>query len=184
MAGQCTHLTREAVEDARALWQVPQVFAKADQSDPERKKRHRPPTSEEMRSMTWQCICEGADGLVYYAWFELRRPEGVPFEERWPEVKRMAEEVRTHVPALLSIEPGPEVEVEGPEAIHWTIRSHEGKVYLFKVNDAEEPAAATVRFRNRPQAVGLGGEEMSFPDDGAFEAAFEPLGVNIYEVQM
>ncbi len=184
MAGQWTGLTREAVEDARALWQVPQVFAKADRSDPERKRRHRAPTFEEMRSMTWQCICEGADGLVYYAWFELRRPEGVPFEERWPEVKRMAEEVKSFAPALLSVEPTPEVEVEGPEAIHWTLRSHEGTVYLFMVNDAEEPVAATVRFADRPRSIAVAGEEIKMADDGAFEAAFEPLGVNIYEVQM
>jgi len=184
MAGEWTRLTRSAVEDERALWQVPQVFAKADRSDPERPKRARAPTFEEMRSMTWQCITEGADGLVFYAWFELRRPEGVPFEERWPQVKRVAEEVNAYVPALLSIEPTPEVEVEAPEAVHWTLRSHEGKVYLFMVNDAEEAAAATVRFPKQPHTVTLGGEAVTVGDDGTFEAALDPLGVNIYEVQM
>ncbi len=185
MAGQWTRLTREAVDDARALWQVPQVFNKSAYRKTEAEKAEgRPPTFEEMRSMTWQCITEGADGLIYYSWFDLQRDKNYPFEQRWPEIKRMAQEVSKYAPALLSIEPTPEVEVEAPEAIHWTLRSHEGKVYLFMVNDAEEAADATVRFPQRPQQVTLEGANFTLAADGSFQATFDPLGVNIYEVEM
>ncbi len=185
MAGDWARLTREAVADSRAVWMVPQIFNWATYRKTEEEKAQcRPPTLEEMRCMTWQCITEGADGLVYYSWMDLHRDKSVPFEERWEEIKRVAEEVKSFAPALLSIEPRPEVAVEAPEAIHWTLRSYEGKVYLFIVNDAEEPAAATVRFAKRPRSVTLAGQEVTVADDAGFEATFEPLGVNIYEIRM
>ncbi|MBD3293481.1 MAG: hypothetical protein GF393_11195 [Armatimonadia bacterium] len=142
MAGQWAELTREAVGDARPIWMVPQVhnwgvYRGYDGT--------RPPTLEEMRSMTWQCICEGADGLVYYSWMDLHRDETTPFEERWPDVKTVTEEVAEQIPVLLSVEPTPEVEVRGPEAVHWTIRTHDGTNWLFLVNGAPEPARAIVR---------------------------------------
>jgi hypothetical protein len=142
MAGEWAELTREAVGDARPIWMVPQVhnwgvYRGYDDS--------RPPTLEEVRSMTWQCICEGADGLVYYSWMDLRRDETTPFEERWPEVKAVVEEVAEQIPVLLSVEPRPELAVDAPETVHWTVRTHKGTDWLFLVNGEAEPARAVVR---------------------------------------
>ncbi len=103
------------------------------------------PWSEKMRSMTWQCICEGADGLVYYSWQDLHRDETTPFEERWPDMKTVVEEVAEQIPVLLSVEPAPELQVEAPETVHWTVRTHEGTDWLFLVNGETEPARAVVR---------------------------------------
>ncbi len=185
LAGQWARRTREAVADARAVWMVPQVFSKAmHYTDPEQRQAIRGPTYEEMRSMTWQCITEGADGIIFYSWFELRRDTSQPFEQRWPEVKRIAEEVAEMVPVLLSVEPLPELDVQAPEAFHWTARSHQGGVYLFTVNDSEEPVRAIVRFPKRVRRLELKGERIPLTNQGTLDVVLEPLGVRIYRVEM
>jgi len=185
MAGQWARVTREAADDARAVWMVPQVFSKAmHYTDPERRAAVRGPTYDEMRSMTWQCIAEGADGIVLYSWFELRRDTSEPFEQRWPEVKRVAEEVAEMIPVLLSVEPTPELAVIGSEAIHWTVRRHEGAVYLITVNDSEEAAGATVRFPSRVRRIELEERPVPLTNQGTLDVTLEPLGVRIYRIEM
>ncbi|MGD9497650.1 MAG: hypothetical protein AB7Y46_15220 [Armatimonadota bacterium] len=142
LAGQWTRITRRAVEDSRAIWMVPQAFnwgVYGNHADA------RPPTRDELRSMTWQCICEGADGLIYYSWFDLRKDQEYPFEQRWPEVRAVAQEVADLTPVLLSVEPRPEVSVQANEAVHWTARALDGTNWLILVNDSDQPASATVR---------------------------------------
>ncbi len=173
MAGQWTRITREAVDDARALWMVPQAFNWAVYRDGE---DVRPPTPAELRSMTWQCICEGADGLIYYSWFDLRKDRQYPFDERWPEVKAVAQEVADLAPVLLSVEPTPEITVEADEAIHWTVRALDGETWLLMVSDSPEPTTATVRFAAPPQRV-MAGEADVRIDGGEARLDFAPLEV-------
>ena len=184
MAGQWARRTRQAVADARAVWMVPQVFNWAAYAKSPEKKASRPPTFRQMRSMTWQCITEGADGIVFYSWFDLWKDKARPFAQRWPEVRRVAEEVKRMIPVLLSVEAAPELKVDAPPAVHWTVRKRRASVYLFMVNDAPRQAAATVRFATRPRRVTRQGKNITVGDDGAFTATFEPLGVNIYRVEM
>lgn len=141
MAGEWAELTRGAVGDARPIWMVPQVHNWGVYRGYE---GARPPTLEEMRSMTWQCICEGADGLIYYSWMDLHRDETAPFEERWPDMKTVVEEVAAQIPVLLSVEPTPELEVQAPGTVRWTVRTHEGTDWLFMANGEAEPARAVV----------------------------------------
>ncbi len=175
MAAAWTRRTREAVLDSRAVWMVPQVFNWSVYREGE---EFRPPTLDEMRSMTWQCICEGADGLIYYSWFDLFEDEAHPFEQRWADVKAVAQEVADLAPVLLSTEPVPEVTVEADEAIHWTIRSLDGVTWLMMVNDSPEPAAATIRFAKPPERLTVGDEDIGV-DGGRARLDFAPLQVTI-----
>jgi len=175
MAGAWTRRTREAVADSRAIWMVPQVFNWGVYREGE---ELRPPTLDEMRSMTWQCICEGADGLIYYSWFDLHKDQTASFEERWAEVKAIAQEVADLAPVLLSIEPAPEVTVEADEAIHWTIRSLDGVTWLMMVNDSTEPAAATIRFAEPPGRLTVGDAEIAV-DGPRARLEFTPLEVKM-----
>lgn len=184
MAGQWARQTRQAVEDARAVWMVPQVFNWAAYRKGADRKKNRPPTFDEMRSMTWQCIAEGADGIVFYSWFNLRRDRIDPFEKRWPLVKRIAAEVRRMAPVLLSVEPVGKLKVDAPAAVHWTARRHGGSVYLFLVNDASEPAAAKVRLPARPRRVTLEGKAVRVGEAGTIDASLLGLGVAIYRIDM
>jgi len=129
-AAEWTRKTSDAGFGTRAVWQVPQIFNwAAYKKNDEEKKAHRAPTFEEMRGMSWMCIAEGANGLIYYSFFDLQRmsketkdggraltPE--PFDERWRQVKQIASEIAdqfsilTSVGQTLDVKPTPETAVD------------------------------------------------------------------------
>jgi hypothetical protein len=112
----------------------------------------RTPTYEEMRSMAWQCICNGANGLVFYSFFDIRRDPQTPFDVQWERVKRVAEEIARWTPALLSVDKPAPVEARGTH-VHWLAKSLNGKTYVFAVNDDYEPHSVT--FQLPSWAAGL-----------------------------
>jgi len=144
MAGQWARQTVEGVARARPVWMVPQIFNWRCYNP---QGNGRTPTFEEMRSMAWQCICEGAMGLIFYSYFDIRRDPDTPFEEHWPRVKQMAAEIKKWAPVLLSVDRPLAVSVAG-EAIHARVQAYGGKTYVFVVNDDYE--AHTAEFRLKP----------------------------------
>ena len=110
-AAEWTLKTRDAYFGMRPMWQVPQAFDWAAYHPPEQRKGDRMPTLEEMRSMTWQCIAAGANGLIYYSFTGIQKEWlPTPFEKAWKDICSIAEEVHSRIPMLIS-EPGPDVMV-------------------------------------------------------------------------
>ena len=108
-AATATEWTRQTVGGTlgcKPVWQVPQAFNwAAYKKTPEEKAKCRAPTEAELRSMCWQCIANGANGLVLYSFFDLeKRPNGEEFERRWAECCRVGAEIREQFPVLLSAE--------------------------------------------------------------------------------
>lgn len=96
-----TRAAAEGTRGCRALWQVPQMFdwAAYRKDDP----KARPPTFAEMRNMGWQCLANGANGLIWYSFFDVKaEPRGVSFASRWADCCRVAEEIRRHEAILLA----------------------------------------------------------------------------------
>ncbi len=106
MATEWTRKTVVGTLGCKPVWQVPQAFNWAScRKTPEEKAKCRAPTEAELRSMCWQCIANGANGLVMYAFYELeKRPNGESFERRWAECCRVGAEIREQFPVLLSVE--------------------------------------------------------------------------------
>jgi len=185
-AGEWAMKTREAAGGERAMWMVPQVFNWAcyQTTDAERA-ASRPPTLEEMRSMAWQCICEGATGLIFYSWFDIQRDKLVPFETQWGFCKQMGEEIKRYVPALLSTDPTPEVTVKGGDWLHALVRTFEGRTYIFAVNDGQDEGAATFTIPGAKGLVRVPDEHRTLrPNaDGVFTDRFDKLAVHIYEIR-
>ena len=124
----------------------------------------RMPTREEMRSMSWQAIAGGANGLIYFHFKDLRY-NGATKEEnerRWADICAVAWEVKKHEAVLLA-EPGPAVE-EVPEGLVCrTWRTSDGKVRVLAVNTGYAPVAGKVELEGLPPiAVSLGGLGFSF----------------------
>lgn len=141
-----TRVTREQSHGSRAMWQVPQVFDWGGYRKGGERAKARAPTLAEMRAMAWQCIAAGANGLVFYSFFDLHKMhERDPFEERWAGVCEMAGEIRRLIPVLLSAEPVPAISVAAPPAVETRAWRHDGAVYLLAVNGAAEPVVATVK---------------------------------------
>lgn len=180
-----TRVTRDQSCNTRAVWQVPQVFDWGAYRKGEEREKTRAPTLAEMRSMAWQCVAAGANGLVFYSFFDLfKMTARDPFEKRWAEVCVMGDEIRRYIPVILSAEPAPAVTCAGPAAVETRVWRSGSDVYVLAVNSAAEPANATVsvvggtferavtEFGGAPTSDGNGRLTFSF-------AALEPVMVRL-----
>lgn len=191
--------TRKAVRatfDTRAVWMVPQVFNWASyRKTPEEQAKQRAPTLAEMRSMAWSCIAAGADGLIFYSWFDLWRMDRTageggraqvrdPFDDRWRDVSAMAAEIRAFIPVILSGEPAPAVSADGaPDTVAFRAFRHGGRPYILCLNAHEsETAAVRLKIEGTPRIarVVLG----SGPQPGLWDGrlTLPPLAVTIVEL--
>ncbi len=188
MAAQWTAETFRQVEGSRPMWQVPQLhnWANYDKTEAE-KQRGRTPTYDEVRSMAWQCICEGATGLVFYSWYDMRRNPDVPFDVQWNGLQRVAAEIDQRSSILLSVDPVPTVTVAAasPGWLHWLARAHDGKLYLFAVNDGDGEGTVAFTLPSTPKAVRELGENRAIQPDGSrLEVRLPRLAVQCYEIEI
>ena len=143
---EATRKTRDALFGLRPMWQVPQAFDwGVYRKDKEGAPKSRMPTAAEMRSMTWQFIAAGANGLIYYSFSTIqygKRKDGTPFDfdKAWADICAVGAEVRRYIPVLLAVEPAPTV-TGAPDA--WGVRvwRKDGETWLLVVN-AQERADA------------------------------------------
>lgn len=142
---QWTRDTRDLTFRTRAVWQVPQVFDWGAYRKGAAREKTRAPTLAEMRAMAWQCVAAGANGLVFYSFFDLfKMHERDPFERRWSDICAMGAEIKRYIPVLLSVEPLPQLACKGPAAVEtraWRMGQH---LYLLAVNGDTVPADAEV----------------------------------------
>lgn len=113
VAADWTARTVDGAMNCHAVWQVPQLFNwAAHRNDPKIKKEYRAPNYQEIRGMSWLCIANGANGLLYYSWHSLKHMDKTiadggqalvrePFEDRWKDVTRMTQEIASWIPVLL-----------------------------------------------------------------------------------
>ncbi len=188
LAAQWTARTFDQAERSRPMWQVPQVFNWGNYGKNDVDKTNgRTPTPAEMRSMSWQCICEGATGLVFYSWFDLKRNADVPFEKQWDALKTIAAEIDRFAPMVLSIEPPPSVSLEGerPAWLHWIVRGNSGKAYIVAANDGD--GDGTITFKLPPRSRGVRelteGRDILIREAG-FADELPKLAVRIYEITL
>ena len=136
MAAEWTRLTREASFGAQPVWQVPQafdwsLFRASTPSNEVACGNNRMPTFDEMRSMAWQCIAEGANGLVFFSYTALEKMNWrMSYEKTWGDVKRLAAELERFIPVLLS-DPLPIPTVKGLSARAWR---KDGDVWMLFCN--------------------------------------------------
>ena len=127
----------------RPMWQVPQAFDWGGyRTENPGSPQNRMPTVDEMRSMSWQCIASGANGLVYYSFTAIQKEShGLPFAKAWADVCKVGAEVRRYIPVLLSVEPAPAV-TGAPVA--WGVRTwrKDGVTWLLVVNAQDKADAA------------------------------------------
>lgn len=190
-ASEAAAWTAETVRQvcgARPVWQVPQLhnwinYKNGDgQSD-----SYHTPTRDEVRSMAWQCICEGAKGLVFYSWYDVQRNPDVSFDAQWSYLREIAAEIDAATPALLSVEPCPPVAVSAfpaaPVWLHWLLRRHGDTLYLFAVNNGDADGTLTADLPDGWRLVKAvdGADTLKMTGDG-FLDRLEKLKVRIYRI--
>jgi hypothetical protein len=140
--------------------------------------------------MAWQCICEGATGLVFYSWFDVRRNPDVPFDTQWAELKQIAAEIDGMAPVLLSVETVPAIIAGGPAPgqaaprwLHWLARCHQGKLWLIAVSDGDGEGEVTFVLPAEVPRVTVVGEARAIrPEGRVFRDALGRLTLHIYEI--
>ncbi len=135
LAGDWTRATVRGCAGRRGVWMVPQIFSWASYN----RKDGRVPTREEIRNMTWQCIVEGATGIIFFKWSDLKKNGGdTTFDGRFADLASVTKEVAAFTPFLLSdVEP---VEVDGTtDAIRARLFAKDGVRRLVIVNATREP---------------------------------------------
>lgn len=178
--------TFNACYGTRAVWQVPQIF---DWAAYRPEAEQRPPTYDEMRSMAWSCIAAGANGLIFYSWFDLwkmdKKPQPEPFAERWAEVCRMGRQIQEQIPVLLADPYERRAAVAGPETVQCRLWQKDGEVWLLAVNADTAPATATVTLDETFRTA----TELLPEDDGTVTVTgrqvtltFGPLGVQMVKL--
>lgn len=142
LAADWTRKTRRGTFGARAMWQIPQMF---DWDWFRKEGNPKFPTYDEFRNMSYQCIAEGANGLIYFHFTRFLMCDD-RFGEHWPYVCAALREIAAGIPVFL-LDPGP-VPVSAPNADMSLRTWRDGdSVWALAVNATRSPLAAEVRFK-------------------------------------
>ncbi len=146
----------------------------------------RGPDDMEYRNMAMQAICLGAQGLLYYNYFNMKGEEGNrarPFEVEWPILIDAVEEIETFYPMLLSTDAPPKVNYEAGDWFCHIEKRYDGKTYLFTCNRTRNTQTAKIQLEGVKTIRGLySGKTYDVDQNGWFEYEYGPIGVEVFEV--
>ena len=171
----------------RPLWQVPQVFDWGDYFPAEIGLPNvRRPNLDEMRSMTWQAVAAGVNGLIYYSYFDIwkKRHGAAKSEAHWNDVVVLAKEVKKMERVLLSDDRTFELAGADSRNVVWRCYSCDGDDWLLIANRNVSSYKAELSLPDRYSEVDVslgrgvslakGGEALKI-DFAAFDYAFVRL---------
>lgn len=188
MAGDWTRRTIDDTHNARAVWMVPQVFNWAAYKGPDAPGApFRQPTIDEVRSMAWQCIAEGARGLIFYSWFNLYRSSsnaGLDFEAYWPQFKAVVREIGDRTSVLLSVEDPPAITTDGAPWLNWTLRRTGNTTHLIAVNNSDSAHSTSFDLPAKPDAIrdSRTSASLTMGEPTRLTLHFAPYEVKLYEL--
>ena len=129
LPGETAMQLRNEFEGKKPVWIVPQAFGGGEVWS-------REPTVHEIRTMTYQAIVGGARGIQF---FVRQGPNSFPKSTAmWDECGKMAQEINTLTPWLLSDEPSIQVRT-GTPGISILTGVHDGQLMIIAVNSINSP---------------------------------------------
>jgi len=176
MPGDVAKQLRTEFKGKRPVWIVPQAFGGGELWS-------REPTIQEIRSMTWQSIINGATGIQYFV------RQGLNYFPKsaatWSECGRMAMEVAELTPWLLSDEPALPVECYSRN-VCVTSRIHNGQLIIMAVNKVNEPVITNFRVTGfySGQAKVLFENRLVSVKSGLIEDQLSPFGSKVYLINI
>ncbi len=140
--GEAAKTVAQLTEYSRPVWMVIQSHNTGNYREfIPNTQDYRTPTYNEMRSMSWQAITEGAEGLIYYSYFDLKRNPDVPFDIQWSNLKKITAEIDSFSDVLLSPDKPDTIQVrpigENNTWFNWTTRNYGSRLYIFVVNNGQ-----------------------------------------------
>ena len=181
---ETTRKTHASLFGMRTMWQVPQAF---DWGVYNAGGQSRMPTVAEMKSMFWQFIAAGANGLILYSYSSIqygKRKDGTPldFNSQWAAVCEAGEEIKRFIPVLES-EPGLAA-TGAPDA--WGVRTwcKDGKTWILLVNAQDKADEADVALANDfTTATAALGPAAQKTGARALKVALAPYQTALYEIK-
>ncbi len=161
----------------RPMWQVPQAFNWRWYRDGLEDPTFHFPTHEEFRSMTWQAVVAGANGLMYFSFAAMRSRLKGPgeFESHWAYVKETAREVAKYVPVILSDGIPPTV-TGATQAVPVRAWRNGDDVWLLVVNTMRTARKVTLSVEGAPSKASVAfGPAPEITPDGKLAFQFKPL---------
>ena len=169
--------------DDKPVWAVVQAFDWQEMWGTKPPEEPWRPTTEEMRSMTYQAIAAGAQGVVYFAHYR------VSASTEWEGFKLMAQEVSALSSVWLSDTiPGPNLLVSDPEttSIVYRLFDYGDRYYLLAVNNGITSTYATFDISSlgdNPCAIDVFDTEVREIDqDGVFSEQFPYMATRLYQI--
>lgn len=132
------------------VWQVPQAFSWGWLRNWGKPELDRFPTYDELRSMSWQSIAGGANGILWYAASMIfSRMEKSPDEGEkcWSDLVNVAAEINAKMPYLVSEERAPSV-ARCPSEVAVRTFKKGGKVAVLVANRTSKPASGDIRLED------------------------------------
>lgn len=176
-------LSRQLTCRSRGVWQVPQAFSWANyQKLAEVKGESRTPTFDEMRTMAYQQIAGGANGLLFYSFHDVHttmRKDPKVGSVLWDDIRRVAREIRERERIWLADETD-SVCVTGPKKVKASLRAFRCDGAEFILVASGESAASTVEisFKSGSRSLwSLFGSTISLKSVQAFRLDLPPYGV-------
>ncbi|HKK41865.1 MAG TPA: hypothetical protein VJ963_05595 [Bacteroidales bacterium] len=174
LVGNVTKQLSDEFRGKKPVWIVPQAFGGGEIWE-------REPTPQEIRSMTWQSIIEGATGIEF---FVRQGPNYFPKSmAAWDECSRIATEVAELTPWLLSDEDSYQVISYSPGVLT-TSRLHNGQIAVMAVNKSNSPVNASIRIKG----FGYGKARVLFENrtisirGGIISDQISPYGSQVYMI--
>ena len=176
MVGDVAGQLKEEFTGKKPVWIVPQAFGGGEIWK-------REPTIQEIRSMTYQALINGATGIQYFV------RQGLNFFPKstatWGECGRMAMEVAELTPWLLSDEEALPVETNSKN-VFVSSKLHNGQLIVMVVNRINEPVTPVIRIKgvNNSRALSIF-ENRSVPVyGGVITDPLAPFGSQVYLINV
>lgn len=185
--GDYTEKMRRVAGPSRAVYMVLQAFAWEDLRDKDRDPAMvLYPTRAQLKSMAYQAIIHGADGLLY--WGLASNPDGAPV---WTDLRAVLSELAKLAPELAARPLKPALRIEYHDTGHsldrgieWTARPSAKGMVLFTVNADENPVEARVTLPAGLASCQVVGTDETIPvSRGAVEVSFIPFEAKALRIQ-
>lgn len=176
-----TAQARTSVQGRKPLWMVPQCFGYGDGG-------WQVPTPAQERSMTYQALIEGANGLIWYTYDDVKF-KVVEHPELWAMMRQLTGEIRQLTPVLL--EPAYDAKrfQAGPEGCLRGCAIRDGETLTIMVAHTNDKDLGTQEL-TVPGLPTQGQAEAMFENrtvpcaDGRLSDAFAPYAVHVYRVKL
>ncbi len=184
--GKVTAGAVAAVEKDKPVWVIPQAFDWGIWRDGKFLVEgvHRPTDAEE-RCMTYLALVNGAKGIIYWA-FLGSRYSILDYPEHWAYMKKLAGEMRTLTPALLTPSVTGVLKTAPADApLDTMLKRVAGQWYVFAVNRNPQSCSARITL---PKALKAKTAEVLFEKrsvgvaGGSWKDDFKPLDVHVYRL--